>query len=466
MREQVRDGGRGPERNPGASGDCGASEHRSTGSSRRSFLQIGTAGFLGLTLDHYFRVSEAQAGDEKGDKQARPRTGAAPRAQSVINIFLPGGLAAQESFDPKPFAPIEYRGDLRSIKTKIPGVHFSQHLGQTAKIADKLTIVRSMTHGEADHDRGVHNMFTGYRPSPALIYPSLGSIVSHELGPRKKLPPYVCLPGQPHTLAGSGFLSSAYAPFSLGSDPARGNFKVRDLERPRGVDERRFTRRQSLLEVVNQFFDAREASGDLDAMDAFYDRAYGLISSKQAREAFAIDREPKKIRDRYGRNAAGQRMLLARRLVEAGVRFVTLNYGGWDLHDNIARGIGRQLPAFDKAFATLIADLESRGLLSSTLVLVTTEFGRTPKINPTGGRDHWPKVFSIAMAGGGLAPGLVYGASDATSVAPDDDALPVNDWAATLLHLMGIDGEKRLMAPGNRPVSIGDRGTVRRELLA
>lgn len=427
------------------------------GPSRREFLTVGAAGVLGLTLDGLLRQRAAQAATE-----TVPRA----RADGVINIFLPGGVPAQESFDPKPFAPVEYRGDLKSVPTAIPGVHLSELLPRTARVADRLTIIRAMTHGEADHDRGTHNMFTGYRPSPALIYPSLGSVVSHELGPRKNLPPYVCVPNAPHTFAGSGFLSSSFAPFGLGSDPAGKNFAVRDLRPPRGLGPDRFDRRRSLLEIVNGFFAARDASSDLEAMDTFYQRAYDLISSKSAREAFNLGAEPRKIRDAYGRNAAGQRMLLARRLIEGGVRFVTLSYGGWDLHDKVAQGMRRQLPAFDQAFAALVTDLEQRGRLDSTLVMVTTEFGRTPKINPTGGRDHWPKVFSLVMAGGGLKRGLVHGATDATATAPDEDALSVEDWAATVFHLIGIDPEKRLTAPGNRPVPIVKEGKVRRVLLA
>jgi hypothetical protein len=345
-------------------------------------------------------------------------------------------------------------------------VHFSEHLQKTAAIADKLTVVRSMTHGEADHDRGTHNMFTGYRPSPALQYPSLGSVVSHELGSRNDLPAYVCIPNQPNAFAGTGYLGSAYGPFALGSDPARDNFKVRDLSLPSGVDPGRFETRKSMRAVVDEHFSALEKSDALDGMDSFYQRAYSMISSEKAREAFAIEKEPVNLRDAYGRNEAGQRMILARRLVEAGVRFVSLTYGGWDHHDNIKTGIGNQMPRFDQAFAALIHDLEQRGMLSSTLVMVSTEFGRTPKINGTGGRDHYPKVFSIVLAGGGIKQGAVHGASDATGGEPETDPLYVPDLAATIYHQLGIDPEKALLAPGNRPVKIVKDGNVVNELLA
>jgi hypothetical protein len=338
-------------------------------------------------------------------------------------------------------------------------------LKETAEVADKICVVRAMTHGEADHDRGTHNMFTGWRPSPAAQYPSLGSIVSHELGPRNDLPPYICIPSQPNTFAGTGFLGSAYGPFSLGADPASSGFTVRDLNLPKGVDEKHFARRREMRAIVDEHFSMLEKSDALEGMDSFYQRAYAMISSDKARAAFDIEKEAKELRDEYGRNAAGQRLLLARRLVESGVRFVSLTYGGWDHHDNIRNGFANQMPAFDKAFATLIKDLEKRGMLDSTLVLVTTEFGRSPKVNGTGGRDHYPKVFSIAMAGGGIKKGCVYGATDPTGSEPDNDPLNVQDYAATVYHLLGIDFEKTLMA-GTRPVKIVKDGEVSKGLLA
>jgi hypothetical protein len=308
-------------------------------------------------------------------------------------------------------------------------------------------------------------MFTGYRPSPALQYPSLGSVVSHEFGPRNNLPPYVIIPSLPTPYAGTGYLSSSFAGFSLGADPAQGGFQVQDLQLPGGVDGARFDRRRRMLDVVNNHFRQLEKSDALDAVDTFYQRAYSLISSEKARLAFDIEKEDPAIRDQYGRNTAGARMLLARRLVEAGVRFVTLTYGGWDHHDQIHGQMNQQLPAFDQGFATLIRDLDQRGLLQSTLVCVASEFGRTPKINQTAGRDHWPKVFSIVMAGGGIKAGAVYGSSDATASEPYDNPLTVEDWATTVYHQMGIVADKELMAPGNRPIEIVNGGTVRTDLL-
>ena len=425
--------------------------------SRRNILTVGAIG--GLTLSDFFRIKSAQADIKKYESKEGT-------AKSVIFIFMPGGMAHQETFDPKPYAPIEYRGPLANIETNVAGVRLGQFLPRTAKICDKLTLCRSMTHGEAAHERGTHNMFTGYRPSPALKFPSMGSVVAHEFGPRNNLPPYVCIPNQPNEFAGTGYLSSSFAGFSLGADPARNGFKVRDLSLPGGVDDNRFTARRKMLDVVNSHFATREKSDALDAVDSFYQRAYSMVSSPKAREAFDIDKEDPKVRDAYGRNTAGARMLLARRLVEAGVRFVTLTYGGWDMHDNIQAGMQRQMPAFDQGFATLISDLDQRGLLDSTLVCVATEFGRTPKINGTGGRDHWPKVFSLAMAGGGIKRGSVYGTSNSTASEPDVDPLTVEDWATTVYKCLGIVADKELMAPGDRPIEIVNGGNVVKELLA
>lgn len=425
---------------------------------RRDFLHVGFAGGVGLTLADFFRIKQAQA--EQKFYESKEGT-----AKSVIFIFMPGGMCHQETFDPKPYAPVEYRGPLGTIKTNVEGILLSETWKETAQVCDKLAICRSMTHGEAAHERGTHNMFTGYRPSPALQYPSIGSVVGHEFGPRNNLPPYVCIPNQPNVYAGTGYLSSSFAPFSLGSDPASNGFQVRDLQLPNGVSDQRFTRRRDILSAVNDHFVAKEKADSLQAVDTFYDRAYSMISSVKAREAFDIEKEDPKLRDEYGRNTAGARMLMARRLVEAGVRFVTLTYGGWDMHDNIKGGIQSQVPPFDKAYATLIRDLDQRGLLKDTLVCIASEFGRTPKINATAGRDHWPKVFSVVMAGGGVKGGLVYGSSNSTASEPEDNPLTVEDWATTMYHCMGIVADKELMAPGDRPIEIVDGGQVRKDLL-
>ena len=425
--------------------------------SRREFLYVGLVGGLGLSLGNYFKLRA----EEKALTDA-----IAPKAESLIHIYLPGGSAHQEMWDPKPLAPIEYRGPLGSIETAIPGIRFSENLKHTAKIADKITVVRSMTHGEAAHERGTHNMFTGYRPSPALQFPSMGAVVSHELGSRNNLPPYVCVPSQPNEFAGSGYLSSAHGPFSLGGDPANKGFAVRDLNMHAGITPERFDRRRGILNTVDEHFRTVEKSDALTAMDSFYQSAYALVSSKEAREAFNLAAEPEKIRNEYGMNDAGQRMLMARRLVEGGVRFVSMTYGGWDMHANISKGIEKQVPPFDQAYAALITDLDRRGMLDKTLVMVSSEFGRSPKINKDAGRDHWPRVFSVAFAGGGFKRGLVYGASDPTGSEPDHDPLTVENMAATVFNQLGIKPEKKLMAPGNRPIDIVRGGTVMTDLLA
>jgi uncharacterized protein (DUF1501 family) len=425
--------------------------------SRRSLLTVGAAGGLGLTLPNLLRLEKARA--EKKQYEFLPAV-----AKSVIHIFLPGGMAHQESFDPKPFAPIEYRGEMKTIQTNT-GETFCETLPNLAKMADKFAVIRSMTHGEAAHERGTHNMFTGYKPSPALSYPCIGSVISHEYGPRNDLPPYVCIPNVPNEFASNGYLSSSYAPFSLGADPANGNFRVQDLALPGGVDDARFTRRRYALEIVNGRFAQQQKADSVKAMDTFYERAYSLIASPQAREAFDIEKEPANIRDEYGRNAAGQRMLMARRLTAAGVRLVTLTYGGWDMHNQITGGMRNQMPALDQALSTLIRDLDRMGLLKETLVMVSSEFGRTPKINATAGRDHWPKVFSVMLAGGGIKGGLIYGTSNATASEPDSDPVNPADLMTTVYHQMGIVADKELMAPGDRPIEIVDGGNVVQGLI-
>lgn len=428
---------------------------------RRGFLSVGmlAGAGVGLTLPTLLRSESAYA-DLKDYKNFEGT------AKSIIHIYLPGGMAHQESFDPKPFAPIEYRGEMKQVATKISGEQFGETLAKTADVADKLCVIRSMTHGEAAHERGTHNMYTGYRPSPALQFPSIGSVISHEYGPRNNLPPYVAVPSMANEFAGSGYLSSAFAPFSLGSDPANNGYKVRDLDLPNGVDESRFATRRTALEAVNAYFQKREKSDDLKAMDTFYDRAYSLISSPDARLAFDLSKETDAVRDEYGRNTAGARMLLARRLVQAGVRLVNLTYGGWDMHNNIVAGFKQQMPQFDQGFSTLIRDLERTGLLKETLVMVSSEFGRTPKINANSGRDHYPKVFSVVLAGGGIKSGMIYGSSNSTASEPEENPVGPENLFTTVYHCMGINADKELMAPGDRPIEICDGGQVIKEILA
>jgi hypothetical protein len=429
-----------------------------TAQGRRDFLQIGALAGLGITLPQLMKLEAAQL--------AMPEVATfKPIASAIIHIYLPGGMAQHESWDPKPFASADYRGPFSPVKG-VTGEYVGEKFQNIAKILNKITMVRSVTHGEAAHERGTHNMFTGYRPSPAIKFPSFGSIISHELGSRNNLPPYVAVPSVFAPDQGSGYMSSAYGPFALGSDPGDKGFAVRDLATPKDVDDKRFERRRSLLAVVDEHFRTTEKSDALAAMDSFYSAAYSLISSSQAREAFNLSAEPAKLRDEYGHHSAGQRFLLARRLVEAGVRMVSVNYGSWDHHSNIKGSFESQAPAFDQAFARLIRDLDERGMLSTTLVLVSSEFGRTPKINSTNGRDHYPRVFSIAMAGGGVKQGHIHGQSDALGAEPSESPVGPEDLAKTMYRLLGINAEKRLVLEGVRPIDIVNGGRILSEIIA
>ena len=425
--------------------------------SRRGFLAAGALGGLGLSLPDLL-MRQAMAEQKHYDFVKA-------KAKSVIHIYLPGGMAQQESWDPKPYSPLEYRGEMRPIKTNT-GEQFCESVPKLAKMADKFSVIRSMTHGEAAHERGTHNMFTGYKPSPALRYPCFGSVISHEYGPRNNLPPYVCIPNVPNEFAGTGYLPSSYGGFALGADPARGDFKVRDLDLASGVDAERFMRRKSALEAVNKNFTSSTSADNVSAMNTFYQRAYDLLDTPKAREAFDISKEDAKMRERYGKTEAGQRLLMARRLVEAGTRLVTLTYGSWDMHAGITDGINSQMPALDQGLSALLGDLSSRGLLDETLVMVSSEFGRTPKVNKDAGRDHWPKVFSVMLAGGGIKGGMIHGASDSTAAEPDRDAVSPADLATTMYRLMGIVSDKELMAPGGRPIEIVDGGNLIEPLMS
>jgi uncharacterized protein (DUF1501 family) len=435
---------------------------------RRDVIRVGWLGTLGLSLGSFLKLEAARAAGT--DRKAEPK------AKSVIHVYLQGGFAHMDSFDPKPDAPAEYRGVLEPVQTKLTGERFSEHLAKTAAIADKLTVVRGMTHTEVDHSRGQHSMFTGYRPSPALVYPSLGSVTAHELGPRRDMPPYIAVPTAGNPYLGSGYLSNAYGPFGLGGDPGRQGFTVRDLSLPSGVDEARFAGRKEWKELVDDHFAKTEKDDALATMDSFYQRAYGMLSSPAVRDAFSLKGESEKTKELYGligltgplsfRNGGAARFLIARRLVEAGARFVTVTFGAWDTHSAHYKGIEVQMPMLDIALSGLITDLDQRGLLDSTLVVLNSEFGRTPKVNAGGGRDHWPRVFSILLAGGGIKRGQVYGASDALAAEPVKSPLSVEDYAHTMHHLIGIDAKKDLMTPGGRPQPIVMNGKVAKGLLA
>lgn len=424
---------------------------------RREFLRVGVLSGLGLTLGDYLRLQRVWADPTVAGPPAK--------ADSVIFIFMAGGMSHIETFDPKPYAPLEYRGEIGSIETNT-GDMFGGQFGNLAKVADKMTVIRSMTHGEAAHERGTHNMLTGYRPSPAITYPSLGAVVAHEYGPRNDLPGYITIPNASDPFLGPGYLSAAYGPFSVGGEPQADGFQVKDLNLPSGVDAERMERRKTLLSAVDHHFSELEAGDMLSAMDSYYQRAYALISSQAAREAFNIAAEPDEIRNEYGRHNFGQRLLLSRRLVEAGARFVTVLDGGWDHHEKIRDAMRNQLPSVDQGLATLIRDLDRRGLLQRTLVVMVTEFGRTAKINKDGGRDHWPKVFSVALAGGGVKAGTIFGQSDPRGAEPARDPVSPEDLAATIYNQLGINPERELMSPGDRPLEIIKDGSVLYDILA
>ncbi len=430
--------------------------------SRRAAMRIGSLGALGLSLGNMLKVEAAQKHYESVEGTAK----------CVIQIILPGGISAQESWNPKPEAPLEYRGPYGVVKTPIPGIVFSETLAKTAKIADKLTIIRSVVGKIPDHGAATYHMLRGYPMTPAIKHPTVGTIVNHEYKPRTELPSYINI----GTSSGeTGYLGTQHGPFTTGSDPASGAFKVQDLSLPGGLSVKAFEGRMRMRAAVNKQFRRLEAdTTSLDSMDAYYKQAYDMISSDTVRNAFDLSKESEKMKEAYGKgqfyrgsgDQAGMRMLLARRLVEAGARFVTLRYGDWDNHSQLKQAYDTQMPAFDHAFSALITDLEQRGLLDSTLVWVTSEFGRTPKFNQVAGRDHWSRVFSLAMAGGGFKKGLIYGDSDATSSDVDKDGVTLADLHSTIYKLIGINSDKELMAAGDRPMEIVDGGKPIDALLA
>jgi len=449
--------------------------------SRRAALQAGSLGALGLSLADVLRLSSAR-GESSITGGAAGLKGLPQRITSVIQINLPGGFPHHESFDPKPEAPVEYRGSFGVVKTKTGDV-FSDNLPQLAGIADKLTVVRSVVGKIPDHALATYHLFTGYTPTAVIDYPQMGSIVSHELGPRSLLPCYVAIPGKNGYSGGTGFLPSIHGPFETGGDPAtqKKGFKVRDFSLPSGLSLEQLDRRRGVRDLVDQRIRELEANPVLlDTMDEFHTRAYSLLTSADAQKAFSFDGETDETFELYGSEVTGdvkgpdgrlhpkglaERLIIARRLVEAGVRFVTLEYGSWDCHSDVKKACNDQMRPFDYAIAGLVTDLDRRGLLDSTLVWVTTEFGRTPKVNKESGRDHWARVYSMMLAGGGFKPGLVHGASDSTGGEPARDAVPLENLMATIYHQMGIDAARELIAFGTRPIEIVKDAEVVKALL-
>ena len=439
---------------------------------RRDAIRVGFCAALGIGIPDILRY-EAEAAISAAS--AAPGTFTEGKAKSVIHLHLPGGMSHQESWDPKPEAPAEYRGALGVVKTK-GGEVFSENFVKLAAVADKINVIRSIVGKIPDHQLATYQVFTAYTPTTVLDYPQMGAVVSHLFGPRNGLPPYVAVPRLNGYEGGTGFLSSKYGAFQLNADPgANGPFKVRDFSIPNGVSLEQFERRKTARDIVEQHMRRLEADPDkLNTMDEFNKSAYSLLTSEKSRKAFSLDGETDKTRELYGKgqklkngqpSAIAERLLLARRLVEAGVRFVTVSYGSWDAHTAIKDISNSQMPPLDQAIAGLITDLDERGMLDSTLVMVTTEFGRTPKINAGNGRDHWARCYSMLIAGGGTTRGQIYGASDSTAAEPARDAVPVEDYLATAYHQLGIDSTRKLLAMGTRPVEIGGGGKVVSALL-
>jgi hypothetical protein len=432
------------------------------------------AGFLGLAGIGLPDVLRARAAAET--------TGKAGRDLSVILVWLDGGPPQHETYDPKPDAPAEFRGPLRAMETRVPGINISELLPEHARMMDKMSIIRSMHHNNGDHFAAAHWMLTGYHGSNASDlapqYPSAGSIITKLKGAKRPgMPAYV---GLPHTHSvglapgyhGAAYLGVAYNPFPADGDPNNDNYRVPNLSLPGGITPGRFDSRRDLLSAFDHVRADVDASGLMDGLDRFTQDAYAMVTGPAARLAFDIRKESPRLRDRYGRHQWGQSALLARRLVEAGVRFVTLTFGGWDFHSSLDSGMHRVLPILDRAVATLVDDLHQRGLLETTVVIVMGEFGRTPRMNKTGvpgadpkpGRDHWGEVMSVLISGGGFAAGRVIGASNSRGEVPKDRPLIPADLLVTLYRQMGLDPETAFKNRAGRPITIGSTGRVIGEL--
>ncbi len=411
--------------------------------SRRDFMKIGSLAFAGLDLPKLL-ASNTRGSD-----------------MSCIVLFQFGGASQLDTFDPKPDAPSDIRSSFKPISTKVPGTQISELLPQTAKLTDKIAIIRSLHAVEAIHERARQHMFSGTRPRNELLHPSLGSVMAREWGSKNGLPPFVSIP-ESDLSAEAGFLGPTYDPFVSG-DPNKETFSVRDLTLPSGITLDEAGARTRLLSALDSQFKQIEESAIVQSMDEFFHKAFDLISSPAAKKAFDIGAEPEKLRDKYGRSTIGQGALLARRLVEAGVRLATVFQYGYDTHVNNEPTNKKIVPEFDRAFAALIEDLEERGRLDTTLVLVVGDFGRTPKVNFSGGRDHWPRACSIALAGAGIQGGALIGATDAHASDPIERPVTVEDVGATIYKALGIDAKKIYMA-GARPVALNKEGEPINEL--
>ncbi len=428
------------------------------GMSRRSFVKAGFLGLAGLSLADQLRM-----------KAAAQQQGQPTRDTAVILLWLGGGPSHIDMYDLKPNAPTEFRGEFREVATNVNGVRISEHLPMQARIADKFSIVRSATHSNAGHGMGSHWMLTGYVPTIEIndnLNPSCGSIVARMRGANApRMPAYVCLPNPPQS-ANAAYLGVAYNPFSPGNDPNSPGFEVRDLRLSPSIDLNRFRNRRELLEGVDRLRRDVDLQGTVEGYDRFYRDAFDIVTSPQCRDAFDIHRENPRLRDRYGRDSWGQSTLLARRLVEAGATYVTVNLGGWDTHSNNFNELRtRLLPRYDRAVSSLIEDLHDRGLNQRVLVIAYGEFGRTPRVNSTAGRDHWPGAMSVLYSGGGLRMGQVVGATDARAEYPTTRACGPQDVLATMYHVLGINVRHEFHDAAQRPLAILNEGRAIEELV-
>ena len=425
------------------------------GIQRRDFLQFGAAGAFGMGVS-LSQVLQSQASDRGQGRTSKD--------VSLIVVFLQGGLSTIDTWDMKPEAPVEFRGEFSPISSSVPGIQICEHLPRIAKIQDKFSLVRSFGHGDSNHGSADHAMLTGYAPGagfngglkPNNQKPCVGSIVSKEQGPRGSVPPYVCLPKM-HNSAGSSFLGPTSAPFIFAADPNAPDFKVPDLMPPVTVAASRLDNRRSLLKSINRFQGAMETRGNQRAqsMNTFQQKAFDLMTSTATKQAFNIEQETPQLRDQYGRNSLGQSCLMARRLVQAGVRCVLIDHIDWDTHYNNFHVLRNELlPQLDGAMSGLLGDLDNQGMLDSTMVLVTGEFGRTPRVNKDAGRDHWGPSTTIALAGGGIQGGRIIGASDERAERPATDPYGPADLMATIYRGLGISRNRVFYTPSGRPIPI------------
>ncbi len=436
------------------------------GFSRRDCLQLGLGGLAMGGMADLLRL-QAQAA-------ATAAPGApAKKKMSCILVWLDGGPSHYESFDPKPTAPKEIAGEMKPIATATPGVQFCESVPSLAKISDQLCIVRSIRHNQGNHGAGNHYMMTGAPPRIPVgcgafvsFHPSLGSAVARERAAPKGLPSYFSIPAVSRS-GGPNFLGAKYAPFVVKDDPNEPNFRVRDVSLPEGLTDDRFVGRRDLRKMVDtlpRFADA--AAGDpVQGVDTYYRQGYELMSSPEARKAFDMAGESEQTRDAYGRHSFGQRCLLARRLVEAGVPWITLYDGGWDHHVDLFPKVREMMPKIDTSIAALITDLNQRGMLDSTLVVLLGEFGRTPKINPKGGRDHWSNAMSVLFAGGGTPKGAIVGSTDKNGYAAKDRVCSPENFASTIYRKLGLDPDKIYYTPQGRPTHLVSDPTPIRELM-